>query len=421
MFDRAQSRLVLLKETKEVTARDILDVFRDLCSDVSQEGKKVEKLPPGDEEELVSDLCFIARMISRIYTENEMVFSNEQQKSRWERVRERFQQVVKVADEAEAMEMKIQDLKEETEAKEKQYKRLFSEMKAKEVAFLEKQQRLEKNLEVSAKEQELLQQKRKQELEQKEKTLQEKIQQEKEQNEAYEKQLKNYEKSLEEQERLKLELEAEIQVYRDERIPAKEQEKQQVSERLEGIRKEYQTLKEFQEDLETQRQEILREKALQELKTAGVQKEKEAATEVVIRLQTDVQIAKKACEELEDKKVSLTEEVRKLHAEKEMKQLEYQKISEQKTGAERELKKLEEEYRVPLENMEKRQAVLEELFRNMTGDSILMSDWSQGSWNGEKEQFKRSLEQSRNKAEAELDHFLWAYQTLVKFLEEGGF
>lgn len=50
-----------------------------------------------------------------------------------------------------------------------------------------------------------------------------------------------------------------------------------------------------------------------------------------------------------------------------------------------------------------------------------MSDWSQGSWNGEKEQFKRSLEQSRNKAEAELDHFSGAYQTLVKFLEEGGF
>lgn len=46
-----------------------------------------------------------------------------------------------------------------------------------------------------------------------------------------------------------------------------------------------------------------------------------------------------------------------------MKRLEYQKISEQKTGAEQELKKLQEEYRVPLENMEKRQAVLEELFR----------------------------------------------------------
>ena len=39
----------------------------------------------------------------------------------------------------------------------------------------------------------------------------------------------------------------------------------------------------------------------------------------------------------------LTEEVRKLHAEKEMKRLEYQKISEQKTGAEQELKKLQEE------------------------------------------------------------------------------
>ena len=143
-----------------MTARDILDVFRDLCSDVSQEGKKVEKLPPGDEEELVSDLCFIARMISRIYTENETLFSNGQQKSRWERVRERFQQVVKAADEAEAMETKIQDLKEETEAKEKQYEKLFAEMKAKETAFLEKQRQLEKDLEASAKEQELLQQKR---------------------------------------------------------------------------------------------------------------------------------------------------------------------------------------------------------------------------------------------------------------------
>ena len=207
MFDRAQSRLVLLKETEEVTARDILDVFRDLCSDVSQEGKKVEKLPPGDEEELVSDLCFIARMISRIYTENETLFSNGQQKSRWERVRERFQQVVKAADEAEAMETKIQDLKEETEAKEKQYEKLFAEMKAKETAFLEKQRQLEKDLEASAKEQELLQQKRKQELEQKEKALREKIRQEKDRNEAYERQLKSYEKSLEEQEKIRLEQE----------------------------------------------------------------------------------------------------------------------------------------------------------------------------------------------------------------------
>ena len=155
MFDRAQSRLVLLKETEEVTARDILDVFRDLCSDVSQEGKKVEKLPPGDEEELVSDLCFTARMISRIYTENETLFSNGQHKSH-------------------------QDLKEETEAKEKQYEKLFAEMKAKETALLEKQRQLEKDLEASAKEQELLQQKRKQELEQKEKSLREKIRQKKE-------------------------------------------------------------------------------------------------------------------------------------------------------------------------------------------------------------------------------------------------
>lgn len=114
-------------------------------------------------------------------------------------------------------------------------------MKAKETAFLEKQRQLEKDLEASAKEQELLQQKRKQELEQKEKALREKIRQEKDQNEAYERQLKSYEKSLEEQEKIRLEQEAEIKVYRDERIPAKEQEKQQVSERLEGIRKEYQT------------------------------------------------------------------------------------------------------------------------------------------------------------------------------------
>ena len=85
------------------------------------------------------------------------------------------QQVVKAADEAEAMETKIQDLKEETEAKEKQYEKLFAEMKAKETAFLEKQRQLEKDLEASAKEQELLQQKRKQELEQKEKALREKM------------------------------------------------------------------------------------------------------------------------------------------------------------------------------------------------------------------------------------------------------
>ena len=72
------------------------------------------------------------------------------------------------------METKIQDLKEETEAKEKQYEKLFAEMKAKETAFLEKQRQLEKDLEASAKEQELLQQKRKQELEQKEKALRKK-------------------------------------------------------------------------------------------------------------------------------------------------------------------------------------------------------------------------------------------------------
>ena len=421
MFDRAQSRLILLKETEEVTARDILDVFRDLCSDVSQDGKKVEKLPPGDEEELVSNICFIARMISRIYTENETIFSDGQQKSRWERVRERFQQVVKAADEAEAMETRIHDLKEETEAKEKQYEKLFSEMKAKEAAFLGKQQQLEKDLEASAKEQELLQQKRKQELEQKEQALREKIRREKEQNEAFERQLTDLEKSLKEQEETKAGWEQEIRKYRDERIPAKEQEKQQVFERLEEIRKEYQTLKASEEDLETQRQEILREKAQQELKAAGVQKEKEAAAEAVLRLQTESQTKKKECEELESQKVLLAEEVRKLSAEKEMKRLEYQKISEQKTGAEQELKKLEEDYRLPLENMEKRQMLLEQLFRNMTGDAVLMGDWNRGSWNGEKDQLKRLLEQSRSRAEAELEHFSGAYQTLVKFLEEGGF
>ena len=90
-------------------------------------------------------------------------------------------------------------------------------------------------------------------------------------------------------------------------------------------------------------------------------------------------------------------------------------------GGARELKKLEEEYRLPLENMEKRQALLENLFRNLTGDSVLMGDWNRGSWNGEKDQLKRLLEQSRSIAEADLELFSGAYQTLVKFLEEGGF
>ena len=421
MFDRAQSRLILLKETEEVTARDILDVFRDLCSDVSQDGKKVEKLPPGDEEELVSNICFIARMISRIYTENETIFSDGQQKSRWERVRERFQQVVKATDEAEAMETRIHDLKEETEAKEKQYEKLFSEMKAKEEMFLEKQRQLEKDLEASVKEQELLQQKRKQELEQKEKSFQEKIRQEKEQNEAFERQLTDLEKKLKEQEETKAGWEQEIRKYRDERIPAKEQEKQQVFERLEEIRKEYRTLKESEEDLETQRQEILREKAQQELKAAGVQKEKEAAAEAVLRLQKESRTAKQECEELEARKASLTEEIRKLHADKEMKRLEYQQTAMQKTAEEQELGRLKDEYRSYRERLEKKEALLENLFRNLTGDSVLMGDWNRGSWNGEKDQLKRLLEQSRSRAEAELEHFSGAYQTLVKFLEEGGF
>ena len=421
MFGRAQSRIVLLKETKEITARDILDVFRDLCSDVSQDGRKVEELPPGDEEELVSDLCFIARMISRIYAENETLFSNGQQKIRWERARERFQQVMKAADEVEAMEMKIQDLEEETEKKEKQYEKRLSEMKAKEMAFLEKQRQMDKELETSSKEQELLQQKQKQELEQREKLLQEKIRQEKEQNEVYKRQLSSLEISLKEQEETKAGWEQEIQKYRDDKIPAKEQEKQRVFERLKGIKREYQALKETQEDLEIQRREILREKAQQEIKSASVQKEKDAAAKTIIRLKEELKTTQKERGELENQRTLLTEEVRKLHAETEMKRLEYQKILEQKTGAEQELKKLREECQIPLENMKKRQAVLEALFQKMTGDSILMSDWRQDSWNGEKEQFKRSLEQSRNKVETELNHFSEAYQTLLKFLEEGGF
>ena len=150
-------------------------------------------------------------------------------------------------------------------------------------------------------------------------------------------------------------------------------------------------------------------------------KEKEAGTEAVVRLKAEFQRTREECKGLENQKASLTEEIRKLRAQKEVKRLEYQKVSEQKTAAEQELIRLEEEYRLPRENLEKKQALLEELFRKMTGDPVLMGDWNQGSWSGEKNQLTRMLEQSRRKAEAELEHFSGAYQTLLRFLEEGGF
>ena len=104
-----------------------------------------------------------------------------------------------------------------------------------------------------------------------------------------------------------------------------------------------------------------------------------------------------------------------------MKRLEYQQTAMQKTEEEQELGRLKDEYRSYRERLEKKEALLENLFRNLTGDSVLMGDWNRGSWNGEKDQLKRLLEQSRSRAEAELEHFSGAYQTLVKFLEEGGF
>ncbi|MFR2189646.1 MAG: hypothetical protein ACLS5R_10140 [Blautia sp.] len=141
----------------------------------------------------------------------------------------------------------------------------------------------------------------------------------------------------------------------------------------------------------------------------------------MLRLQKESRTAKQECEELEARKASLTEEIRKLHAEKEMKRLEYQQTAMQKTEEEQELGRLKDEYRSYRERLEKKEALLENLFRNLTGDSVLMGDWNRGSWNGEKDQLKRLLEQSRSRAEAELEHFSGAYQTLVKFLEEGGF
>ena len=128
-------------------------------------------------------------------------------------------------------------------------------------------------------------------------------------------------------------------------------------------------------------------------------KEKEAGTEAVVRLKAEFQRTREECKGLENQKASLTEEIRKLRAQKEVKRLEYQKVSEQKTAAEQELIRLEEEYRLPRENLEKKQALLEELFRKMTGDPVLMGDWK---LENESREEKSRLSETRKETGEEL-------------------
>lgn len=69
-FSRAKESLAVLENAKEVTIYDALNVFYDLCEDLRQENGAIEKLPAGNESQMMRRMCWAGRTLLKIAEAN---------------------------------------------------------------------------------------------------------------------------------------------------------------------------------------------------------------------------------------------------------------------------------------------------------------------------------------------------------------
>ncbi|MDO5538809.1 MAG: hypothetical protein Q4F83_01875 [Eubacteriales bacterium] len=104
-FDRVYETLQLIEQKEGITMQDALDVFYDLYEDVkSENGAVLEQQPVGEPEEAVSRLCWMARMLARLFEKNQAELGIPAYEERLERARERMEKARVMLQETEEKE-----------------------------------------------------------------------------------------------------------------------------------------------------------------------------------------------------------------------------------------------------------------------------------------------------------------------------
>lgn len=86
-FERARASIVALEKRDEVTIIDALNVFHDLCEDISDsENASVETLPVGDADAVLMRLCWFGRTLLKVAEKNPEVISDAKNKQRLEQI-----------------------------------------------------------------------------------------------------------------------------------------------------------------------------------------------------------------------------------------------------------------------------------------------------------------------------------------------
>lgn len=150
ILSRTHSTLQSAAQKTTVTIEDILMLFNDIYEDVkSDTGTVLEQQEIGNEEEVVSLLCWLARMTARIYRKNEAGLCSAEAGSRWDNAEKKLS-------EAEA---RLEAVKAEWSVLQEKTEKVTGELEEKEAAVrqaLEKQKETGAKAEALAGQQELL-------------------------------------------------------------------------------------------------------------------------------------------------------------------------------------------------------------------------------------------------------------------------
>lgn len=92
-FERTKESLKILEQQDKLTIYDALNVFYDLCEDVRTTSGAVDKLPAGDNEQIVGRLCFAGRMLLKISDKHPEIIENTRKVQNWKNIEAQLKDV----------------------------------------------------------------------------------------------------------------------------------------------------------------------------------------------------------------------------------------------------------------------------------------------------------------------------------------
>lgn len=166
---------------------------------------------------------------------------------------------------------------------------------------------------------------------------------------------------------------------------------------------------------------LVRQKMQQEEELKRKRLEREAAEASGREKQMELQKAAAENKVVSEKVSQLDQRVVKLMQELDTRKREYQRLQEDQMKIRDEIRNMEERYRAPLQEVQKRKALLDGLWSGLENDPVFKNDWNGSDAGAECDCMYKAVERRKMQAQQEVDNFREAYSMLVRFLEQGGF